>query len=38
MHNELKVQNQKLSIELADTKSQVQHGNYKIENYDSLKR
>ncbi len=37
-HDRLKVENQKAALELADTKSQVQLGNYKIENYDKMKR
>ena len=37
-HNKLQLQHQKLTLELADTKSQVHQGDYKIENYDIVKR
>ncbi len=37
-HDKQKIENQKLSLELADVKSQVQYGDYKIENYDKIKR
>ncbi len=37
-NEDLSTQNQKLGLALADTKSQVQQGDYKIENYDRVKR
>ena len=38
VHAKLQIQHQKLALAYADTKSQVQNDNYKIENYDRVKR
>ncbi|XP_033743341.1 progesterone-induced-blocking factor 1-like [Pecten maximus] len=36
-HGELRVKHQKISMEYADTKSQVKVDNYRVENYDRVK-
>ena len=36
--NDVNLRYQKAALELADTKTLVQHGDYKIENYDRVKR
>ncbi|KAI0240865.1 Progesterone-induced-blocking factor 1 [Lamellibrachia satsuma] len=38
VHAQLQIQHQKLALAHADVKSQVQNDNYKIENYDRVKR
>ena len=38
VHAQLQIQHQKLALAYADVKSQVQNDNYKIENYDRVKR
>ena len=35
---QLEVRNQRLADSLNEVKGQVQHGDYKIENYDRVKR
>ena len=37
-HSGLQIQHQKVTLSLADTKTQVTTGNYKVENYDKVKR
>ncbi|XP_074649605.1 progesterone-induced-blocking factor 1-like [Tubulanus polymorphus] len=38
LYSELQTEHQKLTLELADTKSQVQYGDFRIENYDQVKQ
>ena len=37
-HHTLQITQQKTALSLADVKTEVQMGNYKIENYDRVKR
>ena len=35
---DLQIEHQKIALLYADTKTKIQHGDYKIENYDKVKR
>jgi len=35
--SQLEMQHHRINIAYADVKSQIQHGDYKIENYDRVK-
>lgn len=37
-HSELEVRHARLSASYADVRSQIQQGDYKIDNYDRVKR
>lgn len=36
-HGELRIKYQRMIIDFSDTKSQVKHDNFKVENYDRVK-
>lgn len=36
-HGELRIKHQRMIIDFSDTKSQVKHDNFKVENYDRVK-